>query len=174
MTKIGPILTKFSKSLTSLKLKNIQISNNSLPSILQCQNLEILNLSNSLIRYPRSSEGSSDGPEDEFYYRLCTSLLKLRKLNLNHSMADSHRLKHISQLKHLTDLSLRDTQVTSIEFLYDSNNLKMLDLSDCSIQEMVKNLSILLSRLIEIKKIGLNGFEQLVKDVAASYRVELL
>ena len=169
MTQIGTILTRFSSSLTSLKLKNVKISVHTLPAILQCKNLEILNLSNSL---SRSNEVKSE--EKDFIFNLCTSLLKLRKLNLNHSMVTSDWLKSISQLENLTDLSLRDTQIENLEFLFFSKNLKILDLSHCSIQEMVKNLTFLLSKLIKIEKIGLDGYEQLVKDSALSYRVSLL
>ena len=50
MTQIGKILMKFSSTLTSLKLKNVQISVHSLPAIFKCKNLKILNLSNSLSR----------------------------------------------------------------------------------------------------------------------------
>ena len=89
-------------------------------------------------------------------------------------MVTSDWLKSISQLENLTDLSLRDTQIENLEFLFFSKNLKILDLSHCSIQEMVKNLTFLLSKLIKIEKIGLDGYEQLVKDSALSYRVSLL
>ena len=169
MTQIGTILTKFSSTLTSLKLKNVQISVHTLPAILKCKNLEILNLSNSL---SRSNEVKFE--EKEFINDLCWSLFKLRKLNLNHSMVTSDWLKSISQLESLTELGLRDTQIENLEFLFFSKNLKILDLSNCSIPEMVKNLTFLLSKLIKIEKIGLNGYEQLVKDTALSYRVGVL
>ena len=169
MTQIGTILTKFSSTLTSLKLKNVKISVHTLPAILQCKNLEILNLANSL---SRSNEVKSE--EKDFIINLCSSLFKLRKLNLNHSMATSDWLKSLHQLENLTDLSLRDTQIENLEFLFFSKNLKTLDLSNCSIPEMVKNLTFLLSKLIKIEKIGLNGYEQLVKDTALSYRVGIM
>ena len=169
MTQIGTILTKFSSTLTSLKLKNVQISVHTLPAILQCKNLEILNLSNSL---SRSNEVKFE--EKEFINDLCSSLFKLRKLNLNHSMVTSDWLKSISQLESLSELGLRDTQIENLEFLFFSKNLKILDLSNCSIPEMVKNLTFLLSKLIKIQKIGLNGFEQLVKDTAMSFHVGAL
>jgi len=169
MTQIGTILAKFSSTLTSLKLKNVQISVHTLPAILQCKNLEILNLSNSL---SRSNEVKFE--EKEFINDLCSSLFKLRKLNLNHSMVNSDWLKSISQLESLSELGLRDTQIENLEFLFFLKNLKILDLSNCSIPEMVKNLTFLLSKLIKIQKIGLNGFEQLVKDTAMSYRVGVL
>ena len=169
MTQIRTILTKFSSTLTSLKLKNVQISVHTLPAILQCKNLEILNLSNSL---SRSNEVKFE--EKEFINDLCSSLFKLRKLNLNHSMVTSDWLKSLSQLESLTELGLRDTQIENLEFLFFSKNLKTLDLSNCSIPEMVKNLTFLLSKLIKIEKIGLNGYEQLVKDTALSYRVDIM
>ena len=169
LTQIGTILTKFSSTLTSLKLKNVQISVNTLPAILQCKKLEILNLSNSL---SRSNEVKFE--EKEFINDLCSSLFKLRKLNLNHSMVTSDWLKSISQLERLSELGLRDTQIENLEFLFLSKNLKILDLSNCLIPEMVKNLTFLLSKLIKIQKIGLNGFEQLVKDTAVSYHVGIL
>ena len=89
-------------------------------------------------------------------------------------MTTSDWLKSLHQLENLTDLSLRGTQIENLEFLFFSKKLKILDLSNCSIPEMVKNLTFLLSKLIKIQKIGLNGFEQLVKDTAMSYRVGVL
>ena len=82
------------------------------PAILKCINLEILNLSNSL---SRSKEVKFE--EKEFINDLCSSLFKLQKLNLSHSMVTSDWLKSMSQLESLTKLGLRDTQIENLEFL---------------------------------------------------------
>ena len=71
----------------TVKLKNVQISVHTLPVNFLSKNLEILNLSNSLTR---SNEVKFE--EKEFINDLCSSLLKLRKLNLNHWMVVSSKL----------------------------------------------------------------------------------
>ena len=149
--------------MTLLKLENIQLNTSSLNAIFQLKNLKVLNLA-----YNRNVT-------ERYLLEMSPSLPLLEKLNLNNCPVTNRALDSLTGLNRLVNLELASTEITHLgfKFLLEFNRLEYLDISSNSIQDTVRHVSHLLSRLIRLRTIGLYGYEQLVVETAKSYHVNV-
>ena len=163
MTDLSPVLVKNASHMTSLKLENIQLNTSSLNAIFQLKNLKVLNLA-----YNRNVT-------ERYLLEMSPSLPLLEKLNLNNCPVTNRALDSLTGLNRLVNLELASTEITHLgfKFLLEFNRLEYLDISSNSIQDTVRHVSHLLSRLIRLRTIGLYGYEQLVVETAKSYHVNV-
>jgi len=166
MTDLVSILTKNSTCLTSLKLENIQLKKESLEQILNLDQLKVLNLA------------CNRNVTETYVIQIASHLTKLTKLNLNNCPVTNRALEALALGplgSRIIKLELAGTEITHLgmKFFLEFGSILELNLSSNNISDMVKHISILLSRLLQLRTVGLHGYEQLVIQTANSYHVNV-
>ena len=165
LTDLDSVLARH-KSLLSLKLENIQLQSSSLNCVLNLNNLRKLNLC------------GNRNVSESFIIALSQSLSKLETLSLNACPITNLALEALSSSPlsgSLRKLELGATEIThlGLRFIQQFRYLSFLNISGNSIQNMVTNITFILSRLVNLDTICLAGYEQLVVDTAKTYRIKV-
>ena len=160
---LGDIFIKHRFSLVELQLRKIPLTDRELNLISTLPNIKKLNLSD------------ISTVSNEFLSILINSNTLIEWLNLSGCPITTSGVKVLTSLS-LRKLFLAETKINS-ESLFEIQKivtLETLDISHNFIENMVETISKLLSKMETLKKIVLFGYENLVFDVARSYKIKVV